>query len=151
MKVVLALGSNLGDRESNIDRAIAELNKVLEITHLSSLIETDPVGGPEQPNYLNAVALGECDLEPLELLRHALRIESELGRVRAEKWGARIIDIDLIAMGEISIKTAELTLPHPLAHQRTFVLEPWSEIEPDAILPGFGPITTLLSDLHERE
>lgn len=148
MKVVLALGSNLGDRESHIDRAIEELNKVVEVTHLSSLLETDPVGGPAQPNYLNAVAICESEITPLELLHHALRIETELGRTRAEKWGARIIDIDLIAAGDLVIKTAELALPHPLAYQRRFVLEPWSEIEPDAVLPGHGSISSLLSELE---
>jgi 2-amino-4-hydroxy-6-hydroxymethyldihydropteridine diphosphokinase len=147
MKVVLALGSNLGNREENIESAIAALNEILEVTHLSTLIETDPVGGPAQPKYLNAVAIGESDLAPEDLLKLAQQIESDLGRVRAEKWGARTIDIDLIKVGELVLQTPTLTLPHPLAHARRFVLEPWAEIEPDAVLPGFGLISTLLSDL----
>ena len=151
MKVVMALGSNLGDREANIEGAVAELNKIIEITHLSSLIQTDPVGGPAQPQYLNAVAIGESDLSPEELLQEALRIESELGRVRLEKWGPRIIDIDLITVGDIVMNSETLTLPHPFAHLRSFVLAPWAEIEPDATLPGWGSISALLSDLEERE
>jgi len=151
MKVVMALGSNLGNREANIEGAVAELNKIMEITHLSALIETDPVGGPSQPQYLNAVAIGESDLSPEELLQEALRIESELGRVRLEKWGPRIIDIDLITVGDIVMTTETLTLPHPFAHLRNFVLAPWAEIEPDATLPGWGSISVLLSDLDERE
>ncbi|MCX6451271.1 MAG: 2-amino-4-hydroxy-6-hydroxymethyldihydropteridine diphosphokinase [Actinobacteria bacterium] len=147
MKVVIALGSNLGNREENIELAVAELNKIIDVTHLSTLYETDPVGGPQQPDYLNAVLIGESELAPQELLKAALSIESKLGRVREVRWGARTIDIDLIVFGELLISSPELEIPHPRAHQRAFVLEPWLEIDPSAQIPGYGSVAQLLSAL----
>ena len=151
MKVVIALGSNLGNREENIELAVAELNKIIDVTHLSALYETDPVGGPQQPDYLNAVLIGESELAPRELLKAALSIESELGRVREVHWGARTIDIDLIVLGELLISSPELEIPHPRAHQRAFVLEPWLEIDPSAQIPGYGSVAQLLSALTTQE
>jgi len=151
MKVVIALGSNLGNREENIELAVAELNKIIDVTHLSTLYETDPVGGPQQPDYLNAVLIGESELAPQELLKAALSIESELGRVREVHWGARTIDIDLIVLGELLISSPELEIPHPRAHQRAFVLEPWLEIDPSAQIPGYGSVAQLLSALTTQE
>ena len=151
MKVVIALGSNLGDRAENISKAVSELNKIIEVTHLSTIYETDPVGGPEQPDYLNAVLIGESELDPVDLLTKTLQIENALGRTREVRWGARTLDIDLIVAGDIVSATEFLTLPHPRAHERAFVLEPWLEIEPDAILPGFGSVAALLSQLSIEE
>jgi len=151
MKVVIALGSNLGNREENIELSVAELNKIIDVTHLSTLYETDPVGGPQQPDYLNAVLIGESELAPQELLKAALSIESELGRVREVHWGARTIDIDLIVLGELLISSPELEIPHPRAHQRAFVLEPWLEIDPSAQIPGYGSVAQLLSALTTQE
>lgn len=151
MKVVIALGSNLGNREENIELAVAELNKIIDVTHLSTLYETDPVGGPQQPDYLNAVLIGESELAPRELLKAALSIESELGRVREVHWGARTIDIDLIVLGELLISSPELEIPHPRAYQRAFVLEPWLEIDPSAQIPGYGSVAQLLSALTTQE
>ena len=151
MKVVIALGSNLGNREENIELSVAELNKIIDVTHLSTLYETDPVGGPQQPDYLNAVLIGESELAPRELLKAALSIESELGRVREVHWGARTIDIDLIVLGELLISSPELEIPHPRAHQRAFVLEPWLEIDPSAQIPGYGSVAQLLSALTTQE
>ncbi len=151
MKVVIALGSNLGNREENIELAVAELNKIIDVTHLSTLYETDPVGGPQQPDYLNAVLIGESELAPQELLKAALSIESKLGRVREVRWGARTIDIDLIVLGELLISSPELEIPHPRAHQRAFVLEPWLEIDPSAQIPGYGSVAQLLSALTTQE
>jgi 2-amino-4-hydroxy-6-hydroxymethyldihydropteridine diphosphokinase len=151
MKVVIALGSNLGNREENIELAVAELNKIIDVTHLSTLYETDPVGGPQQPDYLNAVLIGESELAPQELLKTALSIESKLGRVREVRWGARTIDIDLIVLGELLISSPELEIPHPRAHQRAFVLEPWLEIDPSAQIPGYGSVAQLLSALTTQE
>ena len=135
MKAVIALGSNLGNRELYIDSAVAELAKVIEITHLSTNHETDPVGGPEQPKYLNAIAIGETELDPRELLIVMLEIENKLGRKREVHWGPRTIDLDLIVFGDEIIDSEVLVLPHPRAHERKFVLEPWLEIEPDAYIP----------------
>jgi 2-amino-4-hydroxy-6-hydroxymethyldihydropteridine diphosphokinase len=151
MKVVIALGSNIGDSAALLETAVEQLNKIITVTHLSSVIETEPVGGPEQPNYLNAVLIGESALQPLELLRHMLAIEAELGRTREVRWGPRTLDLDLIVAGDSVMKTPELELPHPRAHERGFVLEPWLEIEPDAYIPGRGSVASLLSELYKAE
>ena len=147
MKAVIALGSNLGNRELNIDSAIAELVKIVEITHLSTNHETDPVGGPEQPKYLNAIAIAETELEPEELLIAMLEIENKLGRKREVHWGPRTLDLDLIVFGDEVIDSEILVLPHPHAHERRFVLEPWLEIEPDAYIPGIGKVESILQQI----
>ena len=144
MKAVIALGSNLGDRELNIDSAVAEIAKIIEVTHLSTNHETDPVGGPDQPKYLNAVLIAESLLTPEELLKALLAIESRLGRVREIHWGPRTIDLDLIIVDDEKIHSPDLVLPHPRAHERRFVLEPWAEIDPDAVLPGHGRVEEIL-------
>jgi 2-amino-4-hydroxy-6-hydroxymethyldihydropteridine diphosphokinase len=147
MKAVIALGSNLGNRELNIDSAIAELAKIVEITHLSTNHETDPVGGPEQPKYLNAIAIAETELKPEELLIAMLEIENKLGRKREIHWGPRTLDLDLIVFGDEVIDSEILVLPHPRAHERRFVLEPWLEIEPDAYIPGIGKVESILQQI----
>jgi 2-amino-4-hydroxy-6-hydroxymethyldihydropteridine diphosphokinase len=147
MRVVIALGSNLGARELTIESAVSELAKIIEVTHLSTNHETDPVGGPEQPKYLNAVLIADSQLDPNELLVAMLEIESNLGRVREVHWGPRNIDLDLIIAEELVIETKELTLPHPRAHLRKFVLEPWLEIDPDAKIPGIGSVELILQGL----
>lgn len=148
MKVVIALGSNLGDREENLNRAEAELSEVIRIDAISTFIETDPVGGPAQPDYLNAVLIGDCDRQPEELLQLLLQIESRLGRVRDVKWGPRTLDLDLIVAGDLFIDSEELHIPHPRAHERAFVLAPWLEIDPDGYIPGKGRISDLLAGLN---
>jgi 2-amino-4-hydroxy-6-hydroxymethyldihydropteridine diphosphokinase len=148
MRVVIALGSNLGDRSLNIDSAVMELAKIIEITHLSTNHETDPVGGPAQPKYLNAVLIAESELDPHELLIGALEIENRLGRTREVHWGPRTIDIDLISAGNEVINSQVLVLPHSRAHEREFVLKPWLEIDPDAALPGYGPVQDILEGLE---
>ena len=147
MKAVIALGSNLGNRELNIDSAIAELAKIVEITHLSTNHETDPVGGPEQPKYLNAIAIAETELNPEELLIAMLEIENKLGRKREIHWGPRTLDLDLIVFGDEVIDSEILVLPHPRAQERRFVLEPWLEIEPDAYIPGIGKVESILQQI----
>jgi len=151
MKVVIALGSNIGDSAALLDEAVEKLNEIITVTHLSTYIETEPVGGPEQPNYLNAVLIGETELDSLELLRSMLKIEAELGRTREVRWGPRTIDLDLIVAGDEVIDTPELQLPHPRAHERAFVLEPWLEIDPAAAIPGKGLVSRLLLGIHEAE
>lgn len=148
MKVVIALGSNLGDREENLNRAEAELSEVIRIQAISTFLETDPVGGPEQPKYLNAVLVGDCDREPIEILQLLMQIEARLGRVRDVKWGPRTLDLDLIVAGDLFIDSEELQLPHPRAHERAFVLKPWLEIDPDGYIPGKGRIADLLAGLN---
>jgi dihydroneopterin aldolase/2-amino-4-hydroxy-6-hydroxymethyldihydropteridine diphosphokinase len=143
MKVVIALGSNLGDRKATLDDAVDQLRKIITITKVSTFIETDPVGGPDQPIYLNAVVIGESDLEPADLLAKMLAIENEAGRTREVRWGARTLDLDLIVAGDTVMDTEFLTLPHPRAHERRFVLDPWLEVDPEAILPGCGEVRLL--------
>ena len=147
MKAVIALGANIGDPEEQMQIAIALLQDSLELIAISSIIKTAPVGGPSQPDYLNAVCIAECELSASELLGLLQGIEKSLGRVREERWGPRTIDLDLIQYGTILSAADELTLPHPRAHERRFVLEPWFEIEPDAILLTHGKISELLAQL----
>ena len=143
MKVVIALGSNLGDREATLIDAINQLAAIITVVKVSTFHETAPVGGPEQPDYLNAVLIGESELEPTELLRKMQEIELAAGRQRIERWGARTLDLDLIAADDLVIESDFLTLPHPRAHERRFVLDPWLEIDSEAYLPGFGEVRLL--------
>jgi 2-amino-4-hydroxy-6-hydroxymethyldihydropteridine diphosphokinase len=147
MKAVIALGANIGNPQEQMDIAIALLRESLEVTAVSSYFTTAPVGGPEQPDYLNAVCIAESELPAAELLALLHGIEKTLGRERIEHWGPRTIDLDLIQYGSILSYAEELTLPHPRAHERRFVLEPWSEIEPDALLLTHGKISELLAQL----
>ena len=147
MKAVVALGANIGNPKEQMDLAIAMLREATEVTAVSTYYSTKPVGGPEQPDYLNAVCTLESDLPALDLLSLLHGIEKSLGRERNEKWGPRTIDLDLIQYGPLLSKAEELELPHPRAHERRFVLEPWHEIEPDALLLTHGKITELLAQL----
>ena len=147
MRAVIALGSNLGDRESYIQSALKEMATFLTIERVSTLIETEPVGGPSQGDYLNAVVLGDCELEAEELLKKLMEIEKNLGRVREEINGPRTIDLDIISMGDLVIQSENLSLPHPRAHLRRFVLEPWLEVDPEAQLVGRGSVKELLRSI----
>ncbi len=147
MKAVVALGANIGNPKEQMDLAIAMLREATEVTAVSTYYSTKPVGGPEQPDYLNAVCTLESDLPALDLLSLLHGIEKSLGRERNEKWGPRTIDLDLIQYGSLLSKAEELELPHPRAHERRFVLEPWHEIEPDALLLTHGKISELLVQL----
>ena len=147
MKAVVALGANIGNPKEQMDLAIAMLREATEVTAVSTYYSTKPVGGPEQPDYLNAVCTLESDLPALDLLSLLHGIEKSLGRERIEKWGPRTIDLDLIQYGPLLSKAEELELPHPRAHERRFVLEPWHEIEPEALLLTHGKISELLAQL----
>ena len=147
MKAVIALGANIGNPQEQMDLAIAMLKEATEVTAISSYYSTKPVGGPEQPDYINAVCTLESDLPALDLLSLLHGIEKSLGRERREKWGPRTIDLDLIQYGSLLSKADELELPHPRAFERRFVLEPWHEIEPDAVLLTHGKISELLAQL----
>jgi 2-amino-4-hydroxy-6-hydroxymethyldihydropteridine diphosphokinase len=147
MKAVIALGANLGNPKEQMDLAISLLSELTEVIAVSSYIETAPVSDIEQPNYLNAVCLIESELPALDLLALLHGIEKDLGRERNERWGPRTIDLDLIQYGNLLSSAQELELPHPRAHERLFVLEPWHSIEPDAILLTHGKISELLEQL----
>ena len=147
MKAVVALGANIGNPKEQMDLAVAMLRESTDVIALSSYYITKPVGGPEQPDYLNAVAIAESELPAADLLALLQGIEKVLGRERIEHWGPRTIDLDLIQYGSILSYAEELQLPHPRAHERRFVLEPWAQIEPDALLLTHGKISELLAQL----
>jgi 2-amino-4-hydroxy-6-hydroxymethyldihydropteridine diphosphokinase len=146
-RAMLGLGSNLGDRLENLQVAVDALGKRGDIRVLRSsrVYETEPVGGPAQPEYLNAVVEIETSLEPLALLHACLDVEQELGRVRGERWGPRTIDIDLLTFDERSIDEPDLVVPHPRMHERAFVLVPLAELDADPMLPGGRRLTELRS------
>lgn len=148
MRAVLALGSNMGDREWQLMSAAEALNEVGEVLAFSSFLENQALGGPPQPNFLNAVLILDTQLEPEELLRVCLAIEQIFGRAREVHWGPRTLDIDIISCGNQIIESESLTVPHPRAHQRHFVLAPWLEIDPEAHLPGKGAVAELLANLE---
>ena len=134
----IALGANLGDRRANIEHALDLLRATrgVRVTQVSSLIDNPAVGGPaESPPFLNAAAEVETTLTPRELLCHLLEIERTLGRERREKWGPRPIDLDILLFGERVIDEPDLKVPHPLMHERRFVLSPLDEIAPNIAHP----------------
>jgi 2-amino-4-hydroxy-6-hydroxymethyldihydropteridine diphosphokinase len=147
MKAVIALGANIGNPKEQMDLAVALLRESLDVEAISSYFTTAPVGGPEQPDYLNAICIADSELPAAELLALLHGIEKALGRERTVHWGPRTIDLDLIQYGSILSYADELQLPHPRAHERRFVLEPWCEVEPDAILLTHGKISELLAQL----
>jgi 2-amino-4-hydroxy-6-hydroxymethyldihydropteridine diphosphokinase len=147
MKAVVALGANIGNPKEQMDVAISLLREATDVIAVSSYYTTKPVGGPEQPDYINSVCILESELPALDLLALLHGIEKSLGRERIEKWGPRTIDLDLIQFGGLLSKADELELPHPRAYERRFVLEPWHEIEPDAVLLTHGKISSLLEQL----
>ncbi len=119
----------------------------LNAVAVSAVFETVPVGGPPQPDYLNAVLIGTSGLRANAILRLCQATERDLGRVRAERWGPRTLDVDLIACDDEVSADPELTLPHPRAHERAFVLAPWLDADPRAHLVGYGPVADLLDGL----
>ncbi|HEV2933977.1 MAG TPA: 2-amino-4-hydroxy-6-hydroxymethyldihydropteridine diphosphokinase [Streptosporangiaceae bacterium] len=148
-RVVLALGTNLGDRLGTLQGCVQAIGGLpdTDVLAVSPVYETVPVGGPAQPDYLNAVLIASTGLRPGELLEAAHRIEADFGRARAERFGPRTLDIDIISyVGEVSGDPV-LTLPHPRAHERAFVLAPWHDVDPEAELPGRGAVSDLLAGL----
>jgi 2-amino-4-hydroxy-6-hydroxymethyldihydropteridine diphosphokinase len=148
---VLAIGSNLGDRLGTLQRCVQAIGGIpdTEVLAVSPVYQTAPVGGPPQPDYLNAVLIVRTALGPRELLAQAHRIEAEFGRVREERFGPRTLDVDIISYsGEVSADP-DLTLPHPRAHERAFVLAPWHDIDAAAAIPGRGPVQRLLAALGQ--
>jgi dihydroneopterin aldolase/2-amino-4-hydroxy-6-hydroxymethyldihydropteridine diphosphokinase len=148
-RAVLALGSNLGDRLATLQQAVDELAATpgLGILAVSPVYQTAPVGGPEQPDYLNAVVLAETSRPAGDLLRRTQEIEAAAQRTREVRWGPRTLDIDVIVYGDETSGDPALTLPHPRAHERSFVLAPWHDADPGAELPGHGRIAGLLAAL----
>lgn len=144
MLAAIALGSNLssvfGERDANLHEAVRRLQSVGNVIAVSSFYDTDPVGYEEQPRFLNAAALLETELPPLQLLRALLEMERAMGRDRSAtvNKGPRVIDLDLLLHGDAVMESTELTLPHPAMHERAFVLEPVTEIAPEMMHPVLG-------------
>jgi 2-amino-4-hydroxy-6-hydroxymethyldihydropteridine diphosphokinase len=149
-RTFIGLGSNLGNRLGNLRGAIAAIREMpgLSVAAMSSVYETEPVGNRSQPKFINAVIEVGCELTPAELLSVLLRIEKHMGRERQGKWEPRVIDLDIIYYGDRIIASPDLTVPHPQAARRAFVLEPLAEIDPDFVDPVEGrPVSELLARL----
>jgi dihydroneopterin aldolase/2-amino-4-hydroxy-6-hydroxymethyldihydropteridine diphosphokinase len=155
VEVVIALGSNVGAAQDTLRDAVAALAATdgLEVLAVSPLARTAPVGGPDQPDFLNTVVIARTTLAPRVLLRVTQSLETAHGRERLEHWGPRTLDIDLIVYGTTMAVTDDLELPHPRAHERAFVLQPWAQIAPDAVLPGLGggPVAALAATAPDRD
>lgn len=155
-RAVIAFGANLGDRESTIDSAVRALAETpgVELVAVSPIYETPAIKDTgvdrDAPGYLNGVVLVETVLEAHVLLDVLQALEAQHGRVRAEHWGDRTLDLDLIDLGGTTFADERLELPHPRAWQRAFVLQPWLDVEPDAVLPGRGPVAELRRDAHDE-
>lgn len=145
--VYLGLGSNLGDRLSNLKQAVDLLGtgRGVEVVRSSRVYETEPVG-PPQPDYLNAVIDVRTSLTPRELLDACLSVERDMGRVRTQRWGPRVIDIDVLTYHRETLSETDLAIPHPRMAQRPFVMVPLLELDDDPFLPGGASLAGLRLD-----
>lgn len=154
VETVLAIGSNLGSPQDTLRRAVADLAATdgIEVLAVSPLARTAAVGNVDQPDFLNAVVVARTTLSPRGLLRVTQAIELRHGRERHEHWGPRTLDIDIVVHGTTLAVTEDLELPHPRAHERAFVLQPWAQVQPDAVLPGLGggPVAALAATAPDR-
>ncbi|MEU1273319.1 2-amino-4-hydroxy-6-hydroxymethyldihydropteridine diphosphokinase [Streptomyces sp. NPDC005799] len=148
-RAVISLGSNLGNRLETLQGAIDALEDTpgVRIKAVSPVYETEPWGVEpgSQPSYFNAVVVLKTTLPPSSLLERAHAVEEAFHRVRDERWGARTLDVDIVAYADVVDADPRLTLPHPRAHERAFVLAPWHDLEPEAQLPGRGAVADLLA------
>ena len=146
MRAYLGLGSNVGDRRANLQQAVdlLDVEPGIRVTHTSDVWETDPVGGPSQPDFLNAVVGVRTQLTPWALLAACARVEHALGRVRDVRWGPRTIDVDILLMQNTVMSDPKLTVPHPRITERAFVLLPLLQLAPTAKLPDGTPLATFV-------
>ncbi|MGW0570162.1 MULTISPECIES: 2-amino-4-hydroxy-6-hydroxymethyldihydropteridine diphosphokinase [Streptomyces] len=148
-RAVISLGSNLGNRLETLQGAVDALEDTpgVRVKAVSPVYETEPWGveADSQPSYFNAVIVLKTTLPPSSLLERAHAVEEAFHRVRDERWGPRTIDVDIVAYADLVSDDPTLTLPHPRAHERAFVLAPWNDVEPEARLPGRGPVAQLLA------
>ncbi|SDO94411.1 2-amino-4-hydroxy-6-hydroxymethyldihydropteridinediphosphokinase [Nakamurella panacisegetis] len=150
-RAVLSLGSNLGDRRAHLAAALATLTARVTVDAVSSVYRTPPWGPVPQGDYYNLTVAARAELDPYGWLALCRELERNAGRVRDIRWGPRTLDADVVMVDEVVSVDPDLTLPHPRAHERAFVLLPWMEIEPFAQIPGHGPIGDLLADLATAE
>lgn len=158
--VVIAMGANLGEAPRTLQSALGDLGDALQSVRRAPFVSTEPVGGPDQPRYTNTVVLATTSLAPHELLAALHAVEARHGRVREIRWGARTLDLDLIQYGDPGSGTdvvsgdPALTLPHPRAHERGFVLQPWSRVDPGALLrvgDRVVPVVDLLAGVDSSD
>lgn len=145
----IGLGSNLDDPRHQLDRALQALAREPDITlqQVSSYYRTAPWGVTDQPHFVNAVARLDTTLSPLALLDVLRRLEHQAGRERLERWGPRVLDLDLLLYGDARIERPGLRVPHPHLHERAFALVPLAEVAPEALVPGYGTVAALLRTL----
>jgi 2-amino-4-hydroxy-6-hydroxymethyldihydropteridine diphosphokinase len=145
----VGIGANLGPREETLHRAVELLGSAdrVGVVAVSELRETDPVGVVDQPPFLNGAVSVETTRSPRALLDLLLEIERSLGRVRGERWGPRIVDLDLLVYGNEVVDEPGLRVPHPRLHERRFALEPLEDLNPELEIPGRGPVSALLAAL----
>jgi 2-amino-4-hydroxy-6-hydroxymethyldihydropteridine diphosphokinase len=146
MVSVLSLGSNLGDRRAHLRAALDVIGARVAVRAVSPLYETAPVGVTDQPAFLNCVAIVDTD-DPMVAWSAATAAEETRGRLRSKRWGPRSLDVDVVAVDAVVQDDPRLTLPHPRAHERAFVLRPWLDVDPNAFVAGRGPVWRLLRDL----
>jgi 2-amino-4-hydroxy-6-hydroxymethyldihydropteridine diphosphokinase len=151
-RLILGLGTNLGDKNSNLEEAIKQIeSEIGRLKKKSSVYETQAWGVENQDNYYNMAVEIETRFWPFKVLKMILAIEEKMGRIRSQKWESRIIDIDILFFNEISISSENLTIPHPYIQKRRFVLEPVCEITPDYLHPKFREtVAKLLQDCTDE-
>ena len=154
-RVVIALGANLGDRGTTLREAARAVLAIPGVVPVASSHEVESVAltvdGPDttRPPYRNGVVVVDTELTPTELLDALHEIEDDHGRVRTVRWGDRTLDLDIVAVDDELLDTPELTVPHPRAAERAFVLAPWLDADPEAVLPGVGPVADLLAAIGD--
>jgi dihydroneopterin aldolase/2-amino-4-hydroxy-6-hydroxymethyldihydropteridine diphosphokinase len=149
-RVALSLGANLGDRLAALQHAVDVLSGLGDVAAVSDVYETDPVGGPEQPQYYNAVVVIDTDATPGEVLDAAHLAEQGKGRTRDVRWGPRTLDVDVLAHGSTTSEDPVLTLPHPRAVERGFVMVPWAQVDPGFELPDGRTVAHVASGLTDE-
>jgi len=152
VEVYIGIGANLGNREENVRRAIELLKKTVKVLAVSSMYETEPMYVESQPWFINCVVKAKTDLLPRELLESLKRVELTLGRREGERYGPRVIDLDILLYGDQIVKDGDLVIPHSKMQERAFVLAPLSEIEPDLVHPALGKSASrLFKELHTEK
>lgn len=149
MRVALSLGANLGDRLAALQHAVDVVSGLGEVIAVSDVYETDPVGGPEQPAYYNAVVVIDTEATAEQVLEAAQRAEQGKGRTRSVRWGPRTLDVDVLAHGSTTSDDPVLTLPHPRAFERGFVMVPWAEADPGFELPDGRTVAQVAAGLPD--